>query len=101
MQYLSTLAIYNWVVVFFFIVLSLVFFYQGWLNLAKNQISKFSWDALMFAYLHLIRGKKYSEKVRKTTLNNKEKMKKLGAGAIFRAAASIVMAIFWYISFLN
>jgi hypothetical protein len=101
MEYQSVLAIYNWFVVFFFILLSVIFFYQSWINLVKKQLTKFSWDTLIFVFLYFARGKNYSDKAKKTIITDPEKMKRLGTAALLRGAASIGMAIFWYINFLR
>jgi hypothetical protein len=54
-----SLVKYDWFVVCFFLILSCILFYQGWINLAKKEVTKFFLDAVVLAYLRIIRGKRY------------------------------------------
>jgi divalent metal cation (Fe/Co/Zn/Cd) transporter len=101
MQSITYFQVFNLGVSAFFVVLSLFFFYQSWMNLYQHKWAEFSWDNLAFSFSSLVRGKKYATNAKKSITTDAKQLHRYGRLAFIRGMVSIGIAVFWFIRFLS
>jgi len=92
---------YNQLIFGIFILLALILFYQSWMNLVKKQLTKFSLDALILAYLRILRGEKQLSRARKSVTNAPQRLRNLGVIALISGMIAVYQAIDWYVKYLR
>jgi hypothetical protein len=92
---------YNQLIFGFFIILALVLFYQSWMNLVKKQLTRFSLDALILAYVRVIRGEQRLKRAQRLLAAEPQRLRSLGIIALLSGIAAVYQAIDWYIKFLK
>lgn len=92
---------YNQLIFGIFIILALVLFYQSWMNLIKKQLTKFSLDALILAYVRVFRGEKELRRARNLVLNEPQRLRNLGLIALICGIIAVYQAIDWYVKYLR
>jgi hypothetical protein len=92
---------FNQLVSGIFIILALILFYQSWMNLVKKRFTKFSLDALILAYVRIIRGEKQHQRVRKLLSDDPQRLRNLGVIALISGILAVYQAVDWYVKNLR
>ena len=92
---------YNQLIFGIFILLALILFYQSWMNLVKKQITRFSFDALVFAYIRAFRGKQELRRAKKLITAAPQSLRNLGIIALISGVMAVYQAIEWYVKYLR
>jgi hypothetical protein len=92
---------YNQLIFGIFTILALVLFYQSWMNLIKKQLTKFSLDALILAYVRVFRGEKELRRARNLVSNEPQRLRNLGLIALISGIIAVSQAIDWYVKYLR
>lgn len=88
---------FNILAVIIFVTLSILGLLQSYINLRKNQYSKFFIDAIMLFVLTVVKG----EKIAKKEAKNKVKLHKIGWLTLMGSLLSIYYAIDWYFKYVK
>jgi hypothetical protein len=87
------LTLIDQIFVGFYLVTALVFFYQGWKNIFKKQLTSFSLDALLLWYLRKTRGSETAAEAETNLSQDANRMRTLGIVAFCGALLAIYLAL--------
>lgn len=93
--------IFDWFVIWFFIISACILFYQGWMNIVHKNLTRFSFDALMLIYLRIFRGKTAVVNMKKIFTKEPKRIQTLGIFAVCGAFGAIYIALDWYLQYLR
>lgn len=79
-----------------YLALTAILLYQSWMNLAKKQFTKYSWDALWLISIRARRGKKALSDVKKLFTQEPNRMRVFGLVSFLQGCVSFYLAIEWY-----
>ena len=80
-----------------FILLAVLLFYQSWVNLARHQLTKFCFDALLLLYIRARFGEGASKKTKKLFVQDLSRLQTLGFSALIGGVVFIYKAIDIYL----
>jgi len=90
----------DWLFLAIYILLTLVFIFQAYINFARKELSKFSYDALSLFFATAFGGKQSRQRARVLSKDPK-RIRRFGVFALLGTAGGIYEIVNWIIRFYS